>query len=60
MNEIELIDIENSDLTTRGFEECTNIQEKEYSERTDIILEGIQLWFSRTHLGRPVTQVLCK
>ena len=85
--EIQVIDIENSDLTTRGFQDCTNIQEDEYSERVDLFLERIQvesrrqenpkekrrklcdhlkslfqvkLWFSRTHQGRPVTQVVCK
>ena len=40
-NEILVIDIENIDYT-RGFKDCTNIQEEEYCVRADIILEKIQ------------------
>ena len=40
-SEVPVIDIENVD-TTRGFKYCTSIQEEQYSERADIILERIQ------------------
>ena len=40
-SEILVIDIENIDYT-KGFEDCTNIQEEEYCERADLILERIQ------------------
>ena len=40
-SEIPVIDIENIDYT-RGFIDCTNIQDEEYNEQADVILERIQ------------------
>ena len=59
MNEIQVIDIENSDLTTRGFKDCTNIQEEEYSERADIILERIQVESRRQENPKEKRRKLC-
>ena len=42
-SEIPVINLDNIDeYCTRGFIDCTNIQEEEYSERADVILERIQ------------------
>ena len=40
-SEIQVIDIENIDYT-RGYIDCKNIQDDEYNERADVILERIQ------------------
>ena len=42
-SEILVINLDNLDeYFTRGFIDCTNIQEEEYSERADVTLERIQ------------------
>ena len=42
-SEIPVINLDNLDeYCTRGFIDCTNIQEEEYTERADVILEKLQ------------------
>ena len=57
-SEILVIDIENIDYT-RGFMDCKNIQEEEYCERADIILETIQDKSRRQDNPKEKRRTLC-